>query len=147
MPNYVNGYAVQSSAYTLPFDARGAADTIKVPVLIVHSEEALTPTSLTLCRLWSRLSSFGFSRRARSTLRYPEAHHSGSRCYSRILRRQLTAKRLYGRTGRHVRPVNGRNTRQAELRHEVGPQPKSAQSGEGKEIVTVSRDPQIDRGT
>jgi hypothetical protein len=43
VPNYVNGYAVQSSAYTLPFDARGAADTIKVPVLIVHSEEALTP--------------------------------------------------------------------------------------------------------
>jgi uncharacterized protein len=34
---------VQSSAYTLPFDARGAADTIDVPVLIVHSEEALTP--------------------------------------------------------------------------------------------------------
>jgi uncharacterized protein len=43
VPNYVNGYAVQSSAYTLPFDARGAADTINVPVLIVHSEEALTP--------------------------------------------------------------------------------------------------------
>jgi uncharacterized protein len=43
VPNYVNGYTVQSSAYTLPFDARGAADTIKVPVLIVHSEEALTP--------------------------------------------------------------------------------------------------------
>jgi uncharacterized protein len=43
VPNYVNGYAVQSSAYTLPFDARGAADTINVPLLIVHSEEALTP--------------------------------------------------------------------------------------------------------
>jgi uncharacterized protein len=43
VPNYVNRYAVQSSAYTLPFDARGAADTIDVPVLIVHSEEALTP--------------------------------------------------------------------------------------------------------
>jgi fermentation-respiration switch protein FrsA (DUF1100 family) len=43
VPNYVNRYAVQSSAYTLPFDARGAADTINVPVLIVHSEEALTP--------------------------------------------------------------------------------------------------------
>jgi uncharacterized protein len=41
--NYVNGYAVQSSAYTVPFDARGAADTIDVPVLIVHSEQALTP--------------------------------------------------------------------------------------------------------
>ncbi len=43
VPNYVNGYAVQSTAYTLPFDARGVADTIEVPVLIVHSEEALTP--------------------------------------------------------------------------------------------------------
>jgi fermentation-respiration switch protein FrsA (DUF1100 family) len=43
VPNYVNGYAVQSSAYSLPFDARGAADIIGVPVLIVHSEEALTP--------------------------------------------------------------------------------------------------------
>jgi fermentation-respiration switch protein FrsA (DUF1100 family) len=43
VPNYVNGYAVQSSAYTVPFDARGAADTINVPVIIVHSEEALAP--------------------------------------------------------------------------------------------------------
>jgi uncharacterized protein len=41
--NYVNGYAVQSLAYSLPFDARSAADTIRVPVLIVHSEKALTP--------------------------------------------------------------------------------------------------------
>jgi fermentation-respiration switch protein FrsA (DUF1100 family) len=43
VPNYVNGYAVQSLAHSLPFDARGAAETIKVPVLIVHSERALTP--------------------------------------------------------------------------------------------------------
>jgi fermentation-respiration switch protein FrsA (DUF1100 family) len=41
--NYVNGYAVQSLAYSLPFDARGAADTLEVPVLIVHSEQALAP--------------------------------------------------------------------------------------------------------
>jgi fermentation-respiration switch protein FrsA (DUF1100 family) len=41
--NYVNGYAVQSLAYSLPFDARGAADAINVPVLIVHSERALAP--------------------------------------------------------------------------------------------------------
>jgi uncharacterized protein len=34
---------VQSFAYTLPFDVRGAADVITVPVLIVHSERALTP--------------------------------------------------------------------------------------------------------
>ena len=43
VPNYVNGYAVQSLAYSLPFDARGAADVIDVPVLIVHSENALVP--------------------------------------------------------------------------------------------------------
>jgi uncharacterized protein len=43
VPNYVNGYAVQSLAYSLPFDALGAADAISVPVLIVHSEKALTP--------------------------------------------------------------------------------------------------------
>jgi uncharacterized protein len=43
VPNYVNGYAVQSSAYTVPFDARGAAGTINVPVLVVHSEQALAP--------------------------------------------------------------------------------------------------------
>jgi fermentation-respiration switch protein FrsA (DUF1100 family) len=43
VPNYVNGYAVQSMAHTLPFDARGAADTIHVPALLVHSENALAP--------------------------------------------------------------------------------------------------------
>jgi fermentation-respiration switch protein FrsA (DUF1100 family) len=43
VPNYVNGYAVQSLAYSLPFDARGAADALNVPVLIVHSEKALAP--------------------------------------------------------------------------------------------------------
>jgi uncharacterized protein len=43
VPNYVNGYAVQSLAYSLPFDARGVADVIDVPVLIVHSEKALAP--------------------------------------------------------------------------------------------------------
>jgi len=43
VPNYTNGYAVQSLAYSLPFDARGAADKISVPVLVVHSEHALAP--------------------------------------------------------------------------------------------------------
>lgn len=43
VPNYVNGYAVQSLAYSLPFDVRGAADTIEAPVLVVHSEQALAP--------------------------------------------------------------------------------------------------------
>jgi uncharacterized protein len=43
VPNYVNGYAVQSLAYSLPFDVRRAADEIDVPVMIVHSEKALAP--------------------------------------------------------------------------------------------------------
>lgn len=43
VPNYTNGYAVQSLAHSLPFDARGVADTIEAPVLIVHSENALAP--------------------------------------------------------------------------------------------------------
>jgi uncharacterized protein len=43
VPNYVNGYAIQSLAHSLPFDARRAADVITVPVLIVHSERALAP--------------------------------------------------------------------------------------------------------
>jgi len=43
VPNYVNGYAVQSLVHSLPFDARSAADAIEVPVLIVHSDKALAP--------------------------------------------------------------------------------------------------------
>jgi hypothetical protein len=43
VPNYVNGYAVQSLAYSLPFDVRGTAGVLSVPVLIVHSEKALAP--------------------------------------------------------------------------------------------------------
>ena len=39
----MNGYAVQSFAHSLPFDVRGAADLINVPVLVVHSEQALAP--------------------------------------------------------------------------------------------------------
>lgn len=41
--NYTNSYAVQSAAYTLPFDAQRFASTIKVPTLIIHSEKALIP--------------------------------------------------------------------------------------------------------
>ncbi|MFL6617086.1 MAG: alpha/beta hydrolase [Povalibacter sp.] len=43
VPNYVNGYAVQSFAYTIPFDAIGPAREINVPTLVVHSENALAP--------------------------------------------------------------------------------------------------------
>jgi fermentation-respiration switch protein FrsA (DUF1100 family) len=44
VPNYVNGFAVQSFAYTTPFDANGVSRSIKVPTLIVHSENALSPS-------------------------------------------------------------------------------------------------------
>lgn len=43
VPNYVNGFAVQSHAYTLPFDALTASDVIDLPTFIVHSERALSP--------------------------------------------------------------------------------------------------------
>jgi uncharacterized protein len=41
--NYVNGFAVQSLAYTTRFDAQEAAARIRVPFLLVHSENALAP--------------------------------------------------------------------------------------------------------
>jgi hypothetical protein len=41
--NYTNGFAVQSLAYTTPFDAQDAAARIQVPFLLVHSEHALAP--------------------------------------------------------------------------------------------------------
>jgi uncharacterized protein len=40
---YVNAFAMQSRAYTIPFDALGAAASIHVPTLIVHSDNALAP--------------------------------------------------------------------------------------------------------
>jgi len=43
VPNYVNGFAVQSLAYTTPFDAQEAAARIRVPFLLIHSEHALVP--------------------------------------------------------------------------------------------------------
>ena len=42
-PTYVNAFAVQSRAYTLPYDAMSAAAGITVPAVMVHSEHALTP--------------------------------------------------------------------------------------------------------
>ena len=43
VPNYVNGFAVQSWAYTLPFDVMYLTSAMKQPVLVVHSERALLP--------------------------------------------------------------------------------------------------------
>lgn len=43
-PSYVNRYAVQSFAYTIPFDAVQSATKISVPTLVVHSEKALAPS-------------------------------------------------------------------------------------------------------
>ncbi|MEO5759956.1 MAG: alpha/beta fold hydrolase [Mesorhizobium sp.] len=41
--NYVNGFAVQSRAYTLPFDVQHIAGDIHVPTVLIHSERALMP--------------------------------------------------------------------------------------------------------
>ena len=41
--NYINRFAVMSRAHTLTFDAQSAASMIKVPSLVIHSENALAP--------------------------------------------------------------------------------------------------------
>ena len=41
--NYKNAYAVQSGAYTIGFNALGAAAGISIPTLLIHSEHALAP--------------------------------------------------------------------------------------------------------
>ena len=43
VPNYVNGYALQSALSSVPFDAIAAAPRIQVPAIVVHSEHALAP--------------------------------------------------------------------------------------------------------
>jgi uncharacterized protein len=43
VPTYTNGFAVQSWAYTLPFDVMYVRSSMEKPVLIVHSEKALLP--------------------------------------------------------------------------------------------------------
>jgi fermentation-respiration switch protein FrsA (DUF1100 family) len=42
-PGYVNAVAIQSGAYTIPFDAMGAAEQITVPTLLIHAENAIAP--------------------------------------------------------------------------------------------------------
>jgi hypothetical protein len=44
VPNYINGFAVQSWAHTSTFDAIGAAKLIRVPTIVIHSERALAPS-------------------------------------------------------------------------------------------------------
>lgn len=43
VPNYINGFAVQSFAYTGDFDTIEAAARLAVPYAMVHSENALVP--------------------------------------------------------------------------------------------------------
>ena len=43
VPNYVNGFAVMSRLYTLPFDAQVMAARITAATLVVHSDRALAP--------------------------------------------------------------------------------------------------------
>ncbi|GAB3205547.1 alpha/beta hydrolase [Nocardia tengchongensis] len=43
VPNYTNGFAVESFEHTAGFDAQEAAARLSVPFLLVHSENALVP--------------------------------------------------------------------------------------------------------
>ncbi len=43
VPNYVNAFAVMSREHFLPFDVQAAAPRIAAPVMMVHSENALSP--------------------------------------------------------------------------------------------------------
>lgn len=43
VPNYVNGFAVQSRLYTLDFDVQTLAADIMPPTIMIHSERALMP--------------------------------------------------------------------------------------------------------
>lgn len=43
VPNYVNGFAVQSRLYTLDFDVQILAPDMALPSLVVHSKNALAP--------------------------------------------------------------------------------------------------------
>ncbi|WP_040809203.1 alpha/beta hydrolase [Nocardia concava] len=43
VPNYTNGFAVESFEHTAGFDAQEAAARLSVPFLLVHSEHALVP--------------------------------------------------------------------------------------------------------
>ena len=67
--NYTNGFAVQSLAYTTPFDAQEAAARIRVPFLLVHSEHALVPplARAFYASVTARSRSCGWSQKDRST--------------------------------------------------------------------------------
>ncbi|MEM7493299.1 MAG: alpha/beta hydrolase [Pseudomonadota bacterium] len=43
VPNYTNAFAVMSREYFLQFDVQSAAPKVHVPVVMVHSENALSP--------------------------------------------------------------------------------------------------------
>ncbi|GAB2513623.1 alpha/beta hydrolase [Nocardia heshunensis] len=43
VPNYTNGFAVESFEHTAGFDAQSAAARLSIPFLLVHSEHALVP--------------------------------------------------------------------------------------------------------
>jgi hypothetical protein len=102
VPNYVNGYAVQSLAYSLPFDARGAAETIEVPVLIVHSERALAPRSCPRLPFGCEVAQARTLARVAGPdrfLRRPETRHPGGRCCRRIPRVERMKKVVAGPVG------------------------------------------------
>ena len=43
VPNYKNAFAVMSREHFLPFDVQSAATMIQVPMVMIHSEKALSP--------------------------------------------------------------------------------------------------------
>ena len=43
-PNYRNSFAVMSREHFLPFDVQAAAAGLRVPVMMIHSEHALSPS-------------------------------------------------------------------------------------------------------
>jgi len=43
VPNYKNAFAVMSREHFLPFDVQAAAPRLRVPVTMIHSENALSP--------------------------------------------------------------------------------------------------------
>jgi len=109
VPNYVNGYAVQSLAYTTPFDAQEAAARIGAPFLLVHSEHALAPTSgpqLLRHGDYAQVRTVAGVPRPNRLLRRPAPHRPRRRCNSGTLHdhERLTTARLSRPTVREHRP-------------------------------------------
>ena len=105
VPNYVNGFAVQSFAYTTPFDAVGTAPDINVPTLVVHSENALAPPLARqfIAGLRVRTANSGCPRWDRSISTTIRSSSGAPRCGGGVLPRDTAS--------RAVAPDRSRRTR------------------------------------